>query len=404
MSRASTTWASVRSVCGRVRARGEGAQRGGEGSQREGARDSRRAALRAVMAAVAVLAAGTAVDSAPAQAAEVAGMGNYCSITWSDGRWAFAFDSTGGDPCGWLAQKFSDQPDFTIARRGLYSGNSWNNAVVRCGAGAGWVGIYRGIGNGPLNAAFDSAVNSKLGFCVFTVAPMSMPVFTAPFNLAASYTHVSGFDFARSPYKTLNVGDFGQVGSSTATIVNWKGQDKSKGYIDDHAGNDWLMPTGTTIKAAADGVVVAARDWQSPCAGSESSVQKEVAIRHTVWGSNGYHEKFVTYYAHLSSYSVKEGDMVFQGQVIGASGNTGCSTAPHLHFATLRLTNTAGKRLETLTFYPDQKHSDGSRFVTDAFGFNAPKGFDPWAWQAYPAGALSISMWKAGQAPSTGNW
>jgi len=49
-----------------------------------------------------------------------------------------------------------------------------------------------------------------------------------------------------------------------------------------------------------------------------------IVINH----GNGYE----TYYGHLSQVNVQVGQPVYQGSVIGASGNTGRSSGPHLHF------------------------------------------------------------------------
>jgi len=48
------------------------------------------------------------------------------------------------------------------------------------------------------------------------------------------------------------------------------------------------------------------------------------------------HGDLQTLYAHLSSFSVAMGESVRQGQEIGRVGNTGRTTAPHLHFAAFR--------------------------------------------------------------------
>ncbi|PAV31029.1 hypothetical protein CIL05_04795 [Virgibacillus profundi] len=86
-----------------------------------------------------------------------------------------------------------------------------------------------------------------------------------------------------------------------------------------HAGIDVGVGTGTALRAPADGVVSRA-SWL----GSFGNV---IMISHHIGGKN-----YTTVMAHLSSMSVSPGQAVSQGQVIGATGNTGGSTGPHLHF------------------------------------------------------------------------
>ncbi len=84
-----------------------------------------------------------------------------------------------------------------------------------------------------------------------------------------------------------------------------------------HNGIDIAAPFGTPVKAAATGVVV--------YAGWFGGYGYAVVIAHP----NG----FYTLYAHLWKFVVKEGQKVYQGQVIGYEGSTGISTGPHLHFS-----------------------------------------------------------------------
>jgi murein DD-endopeptidase MepM/ murein hydrolase activator NlpD len=77
------------------------------------------------------------------------------------------------------------------------------------------------------------------------------------------------------------------------------------------------VPEGTPIKAAEDGVVA--------YAGNElKGYGNLVLVRH----SNG----FVTAYAHASELSVKKGETIKRGQVIGKAGATGNVSGPQLHF------------------------------------------------------------------------
>ena len=87
-----------------------------------------------------------------------------------------------------------------------------------------------------------------------------------------------------------------------------------------HTGIDFALPTGTPIRAAASGRVLAA-------VRSFTGYGHHVVIFHGI--RNG--ESIVTLYAHNSEILVNEGDQVSQGQIIALSGNTGNSTGPHLH-------------------------------------------------------------------------
>lgn len=89
-----------------------------------------------------------------------------------------------------------------------------------------------------------------------------------------------------------------------------------------HNGIDIANNVGTPIRAALAGRVV-----KSAFSGAYG---KHVMITHFPDGYDG--QKWVTVYAHLSEISVKVGDVVSTGQLIGKMGSTGNSTGSHLHF------------------------------------------------------------------------
>jgi murein DD-endopeptidase MepM/ murein hydrolase activator NlpD len=85
-----------------------------------------------------------------------------------------------------------------------------------------------------------------------------------------------------------------------------------------HTGVDLTAPKGKDVFASARGKVIhMGYDYRG--------YGKYIVIDH---GSNG----FSTLYSHLSEISVKNGDVVYRGTIIGKIGNTGASTAPHLHY------------------------------------------------------------------------
>lgn len=87
-----------------------------------------------------------------------------------------------------------------------------------------------------------------------------------------------------------------------------------------HAGTDFRAYCGNPIIAARDGTV----QWTTYLGGYGN----QVMLNHGY--NNG--KSLMTSYSHLSSFAVSPGQSVNRGQVIGYSGNTGTSTACHLHF------------------------------------------------------------------------
>ncbi len=92
--------------------------------------------------------------------------------------------------------------------------------------------------------------------------------------------------------------------------------DPFTGRLSKHAGIDIGGRRGTPVVATASGKVKKA--------GFVGGYGRLVSIKH----GNG----FETVFGHLNSIKVKSGDVVKRGDVIGTLGNTGRSTAPHLHY------------------------------------------------------------------------
>ncbi|WP_052499425.1 peptidoglycan DD-metalloendopeptidase family protein [Streptomyces vietnamensis] len=104
----------------------------------------------------------------------------------------------------------------------------------------------------------------------------------------------------------------------------------SKGY---HTGQDFAVPSGTTVRAVGPGRVVTA--------GYGRSYGYEVVIRHP--------DGRYTQYAHLSRIDVSVGQSVSGGQRIARSGATGRVTGPHLHFEA-RTTPYFGSDIDPLAY------------------------------------------------------
>ena len=104
-----------------------------------------------------------------------------------------------------------------------------------------------------------------------------------------------------------------------------------------HTGIDVAASTGVPIYAARGGQVIMSEYG----AGANWSYGNFVVIDHG--------DGTTTLYAHMSSRAVSEGELVTQGQTIGAVGDTGNVTGPHLHYE-VRLN---GQRTDPEACYPN---------------------------------------------------
>jgi murein DD-endopeptidase MepM/ murein hydrolase activator NlpD len=95
-----------------------------------------------------------------------------------------------------------------------------------------------------------------------------------------------------------------------------QGQALADSTADDHPGIDIAVPVGSMVRAAGGGTILQT--------GEHEAYGRFVLIEHP----DGYQSM----YGHLSRVLAVQGMPVRAGEVIGRSGDTGRSSAPHLHF------------------------------------------------------------------------
>lgn len=190
-------------------------------------------------------------------------------------------------------------------------------------------------------------------------------VFRKPFAGAPS---IAGMFDHRYPQEFVHV---------DGTVVTHTGEETTVGQ-DGHQGYDYAVAEGTEVLATYDGVVMfAGAEPSFFCPPLNKMVSgNSVFIKHQVNG-----EEFRSLYGHLSSVAVTSGQAVTKGMLLGLSGNTGCSTGPHLHFDIQRVTNTNG----------------GTPASTDPSGWSGVTA-DPW--ESHPKGTQSFHLWAPGEAPA----
>jgi murein DD-endopeptidase MepM/ murein hydrolase activator NlpD len=119
-------------------------------------------------------------------------------------------------------------------------------------------------------------------------------------------------------------------GATVGTPYRMSGSMWSSGY---HTGVDFVVPTGTSLKAVGAGTVVSA--------GWGGAYGNQVVLK--------LNDGSYAQYAHLSSLSVSAGQTVSAGQQVGLSGATGNVTGPHLHFE-IRTTPDYGSDVDPVAY------------------------------------------------------
>ncbi|MEU3885398.1 LysM peptidoglycan-binding domain-containing M23 family metallopeptidase [Streptomyces sp. NPDC029041] len=194
----------------------------------------------------------------------------------------------------------------------------------------GWKKLYAdnrdAVGSDPslIHPGLKLSIGKKAASAPKASAPKPSAADTAPkaeaetaAKPAAAENNSSGF--------TLPV-----AGATVGTPYHMSGSMWSSGY---HTGVDFVVPTGTSLKAVGAGTVVSA--------GWGGAYGNQVVIKL----ADGYYAQ----YAHLSQLSVSAGQTVTAGQQVGLSGATGNVTGPHLHFE-IRTTPDYGSDVDPVAF------------------------------------------------------
>lgn len=151
-----------------------------------------------------------------------------------------------------------------------------------------------------------------------------------------------GFTLSKSNYKPITTSNIVENKPSICP-VDIKKVTKTMGFEewinpitkkkDFHRGEDFAIAEGENIISPASGIVVENN--------FNTKSGNYLSIKHD--------EKYSTFYAHFKSSSVKVGDKIEKGQIIGITGNTGTySTAPHLHYEVIK----TGERVDPKDYMP----------------------------------------------------
>ena len=174
----------------------------------------------------------------------------------------------------------------------------------------------------------------------YTVAPLDisrkLPIIGAPLS-GKGWVAVNGCCGADSIHRSSNLSVNGGIFFAQRFAIDWMRLDQAGQFVHGDAADVHNYDSyGAEVLAVADGTVVETLndlDDQKPgtLPDPNSITLQNVDGNHVVLDLGG---GVFAFYAHLQKGSVRvaSGDRVKRGQVLGKLGNTGNTSAPHLHF------------------------------------------------------------------------
>lgn len=181
----------------------------------------------------------------------------------------------------------------------------------------------------------DSAATRTLSGFMVTVTRRVLPVLRSPFGGGGVWVAVNG-PGTTSGHRRTAIPIDGHIRIPQRFATDWiKLGPNGSGFTGDSTKNENWPGHGVPLLAVAGGTVVATKDGIP----ENVPMSPTMAVPITLETIGGNHvildlgDGFYAFYAHLKpgSVAVKVGDTVRAGQQLGLLGNTGNSTAPHLH-------------------------------------------------------------------------
>ena len=260
--------------------------------------------------------------------------------------------------------------------------------------------LHRIAGTGAVSPAFGAPgpieyLTTPLAFSTRTVPVIAPPV------RGDNWIALNGCCEPGFPHRSSLMSVNGKLNNSQRFAIDWKRtDDEGEFYAGDKTRNESYIDYGADILAVADGTVVSVLDGMAANApGVLPAHDPALAAKLTVENVDGNHvvldlgDGVYAMYAHMisGSITVKPGDTVTVGQVLGHLGNTGNANASHLHFQLMdgpSLLNADSLPYELTSFDYDGQVSPQS--IADA---------DDYLSGTFLAGALPKAQARTNQLP-----